>query len=145
MPQCALGVEMAAVTLGEAARLTQLNKSTLSRAVKAGRLSATRRDDGSFIVDVSELERVFPIQAAPDAPAASGASDATDGTTRCERRCARGEKQPSADARDARVAGLEAEVRGLRELLAEVRASRDGLQEQLHVALAALPAPRRSW
>src|SRR3954471_14818831 len=109
---------MAAVTLGEAARLTRLNKSTLSRAVKAGRLSATRRDDGSFIVDVSELERVFPIRAAPDAPAAS---DATDGTTRCERRCARGEKQLSADAR---VAGLEAEVRGLRELLAEVRASR---------------------
>src|SRR3954451_12203495 len=108
MPQCALGIEMAAVTLGEAARLTRLNKSTLSRAVKAGRLSATRRDDGSFFVDGSELERVFPIGAAPDAPAASAASAATDGTTRCERQCARGEKQSSADARDARVAGLEA-------------------------------------
>src|SRR4051812_18080321 len=59
------------VPLGEASRLTRVNKSTLTRAIKAGRLSATRREDGSFVVDVSELERIYPIRPASDASSAS--------------------------------------------------------------------------
>ena len=35
------------LTLGEAARLTGLGKTTITRAIKAGRLSATCRDDGA--------------------------------------------------------------------------------------------------
>src|SRR3954470_14656037 len=110
MPQCALGVEMAAVTLGEAARLTRLNKSTVSRAVKSGRLSATRRDDGSFLVDIAELERVFTIRAAP------AASPTTDAATGCEHQGASRRQHPSAEVR---IATLEAELRGAREVLAE--------------------------
>ena len=44
---------MAMVTLGEAARLTGLGKTTLARAIKAGRLSATRTDLGSYQIDPS--------------------------------------------------------------------------------------------
>ena len=36
------------LTLGQAARLTGTSKTALTRAIKAGRLSATRRDDGSY-------------------------------------------------------------------------------------------------
>ena len=47
-----------AISLGEAARLTGLGKTTLARAIKAGRLSATRTDIGSYQID--PLARVYP-------------------------------------------------------------------------------------
>jgi excisionase family DNA binding protein len=46
------------LSLGAAAKLTGLGKTTLARSIKAGRLSATRRDDGSYQIDPSELHRV---------------------------------------------------------------------------------------
>jgi hypothetical protein len=40
----------------------------LGRAAKlAGLLSATRRDDGGYSIDVAELERVYPLRAPTDA------------------------------------------------------------------------------
>jgi excisionase family DNA binding protein len=53
------------LSLGQAARLTGLGKTTLARAIKAGRLSATRNETGGYRIDASELARVFPFPA-PD-------------------------------------------------------------------------------
>ena len=47
-------------TLGAAARHLGYSKSTLTRAVHAGKLSATRREDGSYVIDGAELLRAFP-------------------------------------------------------------------------------------
>lgn len=44
-------------TLGEAAKAAGFSKPTLSRAIKNGRLSAKRLDDGSYSIDAAELER----------------------------------------------------------------------------------------
>ena len=44
-------------TLGEAAKAVGFSKPTLSRAVKNGKLSAKRLDDGSYSIDAAELER----------------------------------------------------------------------------------------
>ena len=44
-------------TLGEAAKAAGFSKTTLSRAVKNGKLSAKRLDDGSYSIDAAELER----------------------------------------------------------------------------------------
>lgn len=44
-------------TLGEAAKAAGFSKPTLSRAIKNGKLSAKRFDDGSYSIDPSELER----------------------------------------------------------------------------------------
>ena len=45
-------------TLGSAARMAGLSKSTLSRGIKDGKLSAIRSDDtGSYKIEQSELER----------------------------------------------------------------------------------------
>jgi excisionase family DNA binding protein len=44
-------------TLGEAAKVAGFSKPTLSRAIKKGRLSARRLDDGSYSIDAAELER----------------------------------------------------------------------------------------
>ncbi len=50
------------LTLGQAARLTGTSKTTLTRAIKAGRLSASRREDGGYRIDPAELSRVYEIK-----------------------------------------------------------------------------------
>jgi hypothetical protein len=47
-------------TLGMAARATGLSKSTIYRAIKAGRISTGRSDTGEYVIDPAELHRVFP-------------------------------------------------------------------------------------
>lgn len=47
-------------TLGEAAKAVGKSKTTLHRAIKSGRISANKTDDGSYSIDPSELHRVFP-------------------------------------------------------------------------------------
>ena len=47
-------------TLGQAAKACGKSKSTLSKAVKAGKISVTKNDDGSFSIEPVELFRVFP-------------------------------------------------------------------------------------
>jgi Helix-turn-helix domain len=47
-------------TIGEAARATGRSKPTISRAIKSGLISASRNDDGSYVIDPAELHRVFP-------------------------------------------------------------------------------------
>jgi excisionase family DNA binding protein len=44
-------------TLGEAARQCRVAKGTISKAIKTGKLSATRREDGSWKIDTVELAR----------------------------------------------------------------------------------------
>jgi hypothetical protein len=47
-------------TLGEAAKATGKSKAAISRAIKTGRMSAQRQDDGSFRIDPAELHRIYP-------------------------------------------------------------------------------------
>jgi hypothetical protein len=70
---------MALVSLGQAAKLAGLGKTTLARAIKSGRLSATRRDDGGYQIDVAELERVYPLRAPTDATGATAAARGAPG------------------------------------------------------------------
>jgi len=46
-------------TLGAAAEAVGVSKSTIYRAVKAGRISASRNDDGEYQIDLAELNRVY--------------------------------------------------------------------------------------
>jgi hypothetical protein len=47
-------------SLGQAARAVGKAKSTLSRDVKSGKISAVRNPDGSITIDPAELHRVYP-------------------------------------------------------------------------------------
>jgi hypothetical protein len=47
-------------SLGQAARAAGRSKTTINRAIKTGRLSASRRDDGSYEIDPAELTRAYP-------------------------------------------------------------------------------------
>ena len=59
---------MPTFTLGTASQATGTAKSTILRAIKAGRLSAARTEDGSWSIDPVELNRCFPLLAVPGAP-----------------------------------------------------------------------------
>lgn len=125
------------LTLGQAARLTGTSKTTLTRAIRAGRLSATRRDDGGYEIDPAELCRVYTVTpATPETVTATGgevhqATPASDPiVTPCDSEVT------------ARLAALDAEVKGLRELLAEVKGSRDDWKAQAERATLALTDQR---
>jgi excisionase family DNA binding protein len=47
-------------TLGDAAKATGISKPTLSKAIKSGRISAIKTENGSYSIDPAELHRVFP-------------------------------------------------------------------------------------
>ena len=47
-------------TVGQAAKLTNRAKSTISRELKDGRISFEKLEDGSYAIDASELRRVYP-------------------------------------------------------------------------------------
>jgi hypothetical protein len=48
-------------SLAQAAKAAGKSKPTIARAIKAGKLSATRAADGSYGIDPAELARVFPL------------------------------------------------------------------------------------
>jgi len=72
-----------AYTLGEAAKATGISKASISRAIASGRISATKKDDGSFSIEPVELHRVYPPKSAvPVAETADGSIRNIDADTR---------------------------------------------------------------
>ena len=121
-------------TLGMAARATGLSKSTIHRAIKDGRISATRTDARSFAIDPAEVHRVFPpVQATTRSGNGSVTQDAT----------------PSERAEVAlRHTRLEAEIAVSLEVnavlcqqLLETRLDRERWRRQAQQLVATLPAP----
>lgn len=108
------------LSLGQAARLAGRGKTTLTRAIRAGRLSATRLENGAYEINLAELSRVYELH------------HETPETVTRDRRAVHHETPTETVTRDpetvARLAELETEVRMLKELLAEVRHHRDELR-----------------
>jgi hypothetical protein len=138
-----------AIGLSEAAAATGVNRSTIYRAWKAGRLSATRTDTGQIEVDPAELFRVFPPIASQQ-----GAHDAAP----------HGAQANATDNKALHDNALTREVQLLREMLDAMREDRDAWRDLARkegderrdlaqrLALAApiaapapTPAQRRSW
>lgn len=68
-------------TLGEAARAASISKASIGRAIKSGRLSATRQVDGTYSIDPSELARVYPVTGDGAGPLRRSATGGGDGVT----------------------------------------------------------------
>ena len=49
-------------TLGEAAKATGKSKPTIQRAIKSGKISASKKEDGTYDIDPAELHRVYPVK-----------------------------------------------------------------------------------
>lgn len=57
-----------AYTLGQAAIAVNKSKSTISKAIKNGVISAERQPNGSFKIEAAELHRVFPANRIKEQP-----------------------------------------------------------------------------
>jgi hypothetical protein len=127
------------LTLGQAARLTDTSKTTLTRAIKAGRLSAIRRDDGSYEIDPAELSRVYTVKVETPATGAATGVPVHRETP---------ERDPGDTlALRAEIEGLRAQLALMREHADELRHQRDGWQNQAEASQRLLSdqTPRRGW
>jgi hypothetical protein len=118
---------MPALTLAEAAQATGLNRSTILRAIKKGRISGQLDDHGAWSVEPVELHRVFaPAQAAPEAVLQHAQADA--------------------EVR-IRLAVAEERLGELKAALQDMRDQRDRWQTQAERLLLAPPGlpGRRPW
>lgn len=59
---------MATVSMTKGAELAGVSKGTVSKALKSGRLSYAEKTDNGYLIDTSELFRVFPPKQAQSAP-----------------------------------------------------------------------------
>jgi excisionase family DNA binding protein len=130
---------MSTLRLSEAAEQVGVSKSTLFRAVRAGRLSATRTDDGLFLIDAAELFRVYPAKGQAGAETRVAEHAVVHHAT----------VDQMVEIR-VRNADLEAQVKALREMLDEARKHGDAWREQAQRLALAAPKPadtpaRRGW
>ena len=131
---------MPGLSLREAAKEAGTSKSTILRAIQAGRLSARRTEEGGYAIDPAELFRVYPPkragESAPQSPAEAPERRAAGETVELQ----------------IRNAQLEAVVNALRAILEtekqraeEIREDRDRWAAQAgRLALPAPAQPRRS-
>lgn len=109
-------------TLGQAAKATGKSKSTISAAVKDGRISSKRTETGAYAIDPAELHRVFApigsehVQSNETAPPKTAQSNDLDTLELFKR-----------------LGAAEAQVETMREMLDEMRGERDHLR-QLQIA-----------
>lgn len=113
---------MAELSLAQAATLTGKSKSTLTRAIKSGRMSALRKADGTFGLDPAELLRVYPdaVRGASDGASRNGDPVASNATQQSEISALRDDlataRQAAAVAQalaDERARSLDAAARAL--------------------------------
>ena len=91
-------------TLGEAAKEVGKSKTTLTRAISAGRMSGKRLEDGSYEIDPAELFRVFDRVETPETVAeVSNATQRDPIETRLQQ------------SQDKTVTRLQSEIRELKE------------------------------
>ena len=114
---------MTKFSLGQAARLVGVGKTTLTRNIKSGRLSAERKFDGSYLIDAAELARVYELS--PETIATGRKPDAVVHTATP----AEAEPAPG-DTVAVRLARLEGELAGLKAVLEEVKSGRDELRAE---------------
>jgi hypothetical protein len=111
---------MATVSLGQAARLAGVGKTTIARTIKAGPLAAIRTEADGYQIDPAELNRVYPIRP-QEAAGTAAIANATSAVLMTQ------------------IEGLKAVVKMLKRQLDETRLERDHWRHQVErlVALAA--------
>jgi hypothetical protein len=117
-------------SLAEAAAAVGLNKTSILRAIKSGKISGTKDPHGQWFVEPAELHRVYPP--IERSTASSNAITAAHAAT---------PRYASADAAGdvelrVRVAAAEGELAALKEMLVEMRKYRDDALAQRDDALA---------
>lgn len=136
-------------TAGKAAEVTGKNISTITRAIRSGKLSAKKDASGAWQIDASELNRVFPLRMQDlrnpamqdDATPTQGQNDLQD----------KGLREELAALRE-RVAAQSELLEERASQIADLKEDRDRWRQQATGLLADLrpeptppAAPRRRW
>src|SRR5262249_10697645 len=114
-------------SLQQAATACGVNKSTILRAIKAGKVSAVRDEQGQWQVEPAELHRVYPAVA-----------DAAASTAAAQRGAAGGAGPAPANPR---AAVAEERLSELKALLADMQRDRDAWRDQAQRLALAPPKP----
>ena len=131
------------LSLGQAARLANVGKTTVARAIQSGRLSATRKDDGGYEIDPAELCRVYDCRL----PGTTPETGSDDGRAERDATPAGTGRDPETEkalaAAEARIEGLKQVVEAERRRADEAVADRDrwAAQAERLALLAPPPAP----
>ena len=119
-------------TLGQAAKMVGRSKPTIARAIRHGRLSASRTETGAFAIDESELARVFQVSGNGAGTMLRAVPGEADGTSQATLRVERDR--------------LLAEREDLRETIRDLRHRLDSEVEERRRLLAMLTDQRtRPW
>jgi len=132
---------MASLSIRDAAKLVGVSRSAIFRAIRSGKVSAPRKENGDYAIDVSELFRVFE----PKPPEQRD----TDGL----RPAGQSEQEPeTAETGGTTVtAALKAEIEALKELVRRLDKDKDDLKAErdrwaAQAERLALTGPaKRSW
>jgi hypothetical protein len=104
-------------TAGTAAKAVGKTKSTITKAIASGKLSAIKNDSGAWEIDVAELHRVYP-----PSPTATGEIEQYD--------------TPVATGENSKeIEGLERLLKAAEEQLTDVKADRDEWRKQANQLL----------
>lgn len=102
-------------TLSQAATATGKNKATVQRAIKGGKISASKNSSGAYEIDPSELHRVFP-------PATQHVAQHQNATTR---------NNAQRGGKDLENSGLQ-RIAELEKELAVTEERKQGIEGQMH-------------
>ncbi len=119
-------------TLGQAAKATGKAKSTISKAIKSGKLSASKENGGSYQIDAAELHRVFPIE--QETVSSEQPETPVSHTSNAEIRIA---------VLEAELKAAERRAEDLREQVEDLRQDRDDWKKQAQLAITD-QRPKRS-
>lgn len=111
------------LSANEAAKRTGKSVPTITRAIKSGKISADRTEAGGYLIDPSEIFRVFP--AVTPLP--------------CEHPTALETETPALPPRETSM--LEDKIRMLEAALSDAKTERDEWRDQAKRLAMALPAP----
>ena len=124
-------------TMGQAAIEAGVSKATLSRAIKSGKVSAKKNENGGWDIDPAELFRVYPPR-----NISNGC-----GNPSMKQTVTPVEPANETAALQAQIDGLKAQVDLMRESLGDLKTQREGWQKQAEASQRLLSdsRPRRSW
>lgn len=126
------------LSASQAAQEVGKSVPTISRAIKSGKLSATKLENGGYAIDPAELFRVFPAITRND--------NATPPMLEHETPLDSRVLQAQLEAKEELIAALTSERDDLRRRLDEEASERRQLSQRLLAApVGGADAPKRSW
>ena len=135
------------LTLRQAAELTGKSKSTLTRAIKSGRLSASRDREGMYAIDPAELARAYPFVERPDAQHDARHGAPRNGETEADDAAIlRLRLSLLVDERDRERTAAEREREQLATTVADLRTRLDRAEQRITALIGEQkPRKRRFW